>query len=170
MARISYSTVHTFKYTVPAKSLDTPSPSVLCLYFSKLNPNTILILKHLRSNTLVFSQHILAGCNEVAVLSSQSGVVLERLSMSPRQLSGFQRSNSDESSPGLSEEISASVSSTASNPDTDSKHSALSAAWHLQAKSEQASYGLVFFVCLFSFLRSVLIFVTSYRKSSQNTL
>uniref|UniRef100_A0A3Q3X2I4 mRNA export factor GLE1 n=1 Tax=Mola mola TaxID=94237 RepID=A0A3Q3X2I4_MOLML len=83
-------------------------------------------------------EHILAGCNEVAVLSSQSGVILERLSMSPRQTSGFQRSNSGESSPGLSEEISASVSSTASNPDTDSKHSTLSAAWHLQAKSEQA--------------------------------
>uniref|UniRef100_A0A3Q3XAM6 mRNA export factor GLE1 n=1 Tax=Mola mola TaxID=94237 RepID=A0A3Q3XAM6_MOLML len=114
-------------------------------------------------------EHILAGCNEVAVLSSQSGVILERLSMSPRQTSGFQRSNSGESSPGLSEEISASVSSTASNPDTDSKHSTLSAAWHLQAKSEQASYDLFFFV-FFSFVfffKWSVNFVTCYRKMLQ---
>ncbi len=92
----------------------------------------------------VFLQDILAGCKEGLSLSSQSGVILERLGSLPQQKSGFLGSSSGDSSPGLSEEISASVSSTGSIPDISAKHATLSAAPSLRIESEQASLVLVF--------------------------
>lgn len=89
-------------------------------------------------NISVFLQDILAGCKEALSLSSHSGVILERLSSSPLQKSCFLGSSSGDSSPGLSEVISASVSSSGSNPDINTKHCTLSAVRTLD--SEQASH------------------------------
>ncbi|KAE8291750.1 Nucleoporin GLE1 GLE1-like protein [Larimichthys crocea] len=81
---------------------------------------------------------ILAGCKEALSLSSHSGVILERLSSSPLQKSCFLASGSGDCSPGLSEEILGSISSTGSVPDINGKHSTLSAALPLRTVSEQA--------------------------------
>ncbi|XP_018529200.1 mRNA export factor GLE1 [Lates calcarifer] len=82
-------------------------------------------------------EHILAGCKEAIGLSSRSGVILERLSSSPLQKSGFLGSSSGDSSPGLSEEIPASGSSTGSVADINNKHNTLSTALTLKAEREQ---------------------------------
>ncbi|XP_074495601.1 mRNA export factor GLE1 isoform X2 [Sebastes fasciatus] len=73
-------------------------------------------------------QHILAGCKEALSLSSHSGVILERLSSLPLQKSCFLSSSSGGSSPGLSDEISTSASSSGSIPDLNGRHATLSAA------------------------------------------
>ncbi|XP_037632575.1 nucleoporin GLE1 isoform X2 [Sebastes umbrosus] len=73
-------------------------------------------------------QHILAGCKEALSLSSHSGVILERLSSLPLQKSCFLSSSSGGSSPGLSDKISTSASSSGSIPDLNGRHAALSAA------------------------------------------
>ncbi|KAM9360177.1 mRNA export factor GLE1 [Symphorus nematophorus] len=83
-------------------------------------------------------EDIMAGCKEAFSLSSHSGVILERLSSSPLQKSCFLGSSSGDSSPGLPEEISASVSSAGSIPDINGKHATLSAALPLRTESEQA--------------------------------
>ncbi|XP_049435355.1 mRNA export factor GLE1 [Epinephelus fuscoguttatus] len=83
-------------------------------------------------------EHILAGCKEAVILSSHSGVILERLGSLPLQNSSFLSSSSRDSSPGLSEEISASVSSTGSIPDLTTRHATLSAAPSLKVEREQA--------------------------------
>ncbi|XP_026199992.1 nucleoporin GLE1 [Anabas testudineus] len=83
-------------------------------------------------------EHILAGCKEAVSLSSHCGVILERISSSPLQRSSFLGSSSGDSSPGLSEEIPASVSSRGSIPDVNSKHTTLSAAPSLKTEREQA--------------------------------
>ncbi|XP_035513910.1 nucleoporin GLE1 [Morone saxatilis] len=83
-------------------------------------------------------EDILAGCKDGLSLSSDSAVILQRLSSSPLQKSCFLGSSSGDSSPGLSEEISASASSTGSIPDINGKHTTLSAAPPLRAESEQA--------------------------------
>ncbi|GLD61418.1 nucleoporin GLE1 [Lates japonicus] len=82
-------------------------------------------------------EHILAGCKEAISLSSRSGVILERLSSSPLQKSGFLGSSSGDSSPGLSEEIPAPGSSTGSVYDINNKHNTLSTALTLKAEHEQ---------------------------------
>ncbi|XP_042344836.1 nucleoporin GLE1 isoform X2 [Plectropomus leopardus] len=86
-------------------------------------------------------EHILAGCKEALSLSSHSGVVLERLSSLPLQNFGLlgsgSGSGSGDSSPGLSEEISASGSVTGSIPDLNARPAALSAA-PLKTEREQA--------------------------------
>lgn len=94
---------------------------------------------HLSFNVSVYFQDILAGCKEALSLSSHSGVILERLSSSPLQKSCFLASGSGDCSPGLSEEILGSISSTGSVPDINGKHSTLSAALPLRTVSEQAS-------------------------------
>ncbi|XP_074495600.1 mRNA export factor GLE1 isoform X1 [Sebastes fasciatus] len=73
-------------------------------------------------------EHILAGCKEALSLSSHSGVILERLSSLPLQKSCFLSSSSGGSSPGLSDEISTSASSSGSIPDLNGRHATLSAA------------------------------------------
>ncbi|XP_037632574.1 nucleoporin GLE1 isoform X1 [Sebastes umbrosus] len=73
-------------------------------------------------------EHILAGCKEALSLSSHSGVILERLSSLPLQKSCFLSSSSGGSSPGLSDKISTSASSSGSIPDLNGRHAALSAA------------------------------------------
>ncbi|XP_070760483.1 mRNA export factor GLE1 [Enoplosus armatus] len=83
-------------------------------------------------------EHILAGCKEAFSLSPHSGVILERLSSLPLQTSCFLGSSSGDSSPGLSEEISGSVSSTGSIPDINGKHTTPYAAPSLRIESEQA--------------------------------
>ncbi|XP_070690606.1 mRNA export factor GLE1 [Pempheris klunzingeri] len=80
-------------------------------------------------------EDILAGCKEALSLSSHSGVILERLGSLPLHKSSFLGSSSGDSSPGLSEEIPASVSSTGSIPNI--KHSGLCAAPPLRPESEQ---------------------------------
>lgn len=105
---------------------------------------------HLWFNVSVFLQDILAGCKEALSLSPHSGFILERLSSSPQQKSSFPGSSSGDSSPGLSVAISASGSSTGSDPDITAKHSTLSAAWHLRAESEQASHDQSVFCFVFS--------------------
>lgn len=87
-----------------------------------------------------FLQDILAGCKEALTLSPHSGVILERLSSSPLQKSNFLGSGSGKSSPGLSEEILASSSSTGSNHDDRTKHSTLLGARSVKGESEQASH------------------------------
>ncbi|XP_040898513.1 nucleoporin GLE1 [Toxotes jaculatrix] len=106
---------------------------------------TIEALKNSPKGKIVFDpywsergEHIMAGCREATSLSSQSGVILERLHSSPLQRSCFLGSSSGESTPGLSEEIPASISSTGSVPDISAKHSTLSAAPSLKADREQA--------------------------------
>ncbi|XP_054466906.1 mRNA export factor GLE1 [Anoplopoma fimbria] len=83
-------------------------------------------------------EDILAGCKDPLSLSSHSGLILERLGPVPLQKSCFLSSSSGGSSPGLSEENSASVSSSGSIPDLNARHSALSAAPSLNAEREQA--------------------------------
>ncbi|KAK9522072.1 hypothetical protein VZT92_018562 [Zoarces viviparus] len=85
-------------------------------------------------------EDILAGCKEAVSLSPRSGLILERLSSSPLQKSRFLSPGSGGSSPGLSGEISASVSFSGSIPDlnANARHSALSAAPSLSAEREQA--------------------------------
>ncbi|XP_030000246.1 mRNA export factor GLE1 isoform X1 [Sphaeramia orbicularis] len=61
-------------------------------------------------------EDILAGYNEAPSLSPYSGVVLERLGSLSLQKSCFAASSSGDSSPGLSDEIPASISSTGSVP------------------------------------------------------
>uniref|UniRef100_A0A8C9ZIK6 mRNA export factor GLE1 n=1 Tax=Sander lucioperca TaxID=283035 RepID=A0A8C9ZIK6_SANLU len=73
-------------------------------------------------------EHILAGCKEALSLSSTSGIILERLGSSPLQKSRFLGSGSGDSSPGLSEEISSSVSFTGSTSDLNAMHTTLSSA------------------------------------------
>lgn len=95
---------------------------------------------------MCFLQDILAGCKEALTLSPQSGVILERLSSSPLQKSNLLGSGSGKSSPGLSEEILASSSSTGSNHDDRTKHSTLLGARPVKGESEQASHDqFVFF-------------------------
>uniref|UniRef100_A0A7N5ZVX3 mRNA export factor GLE1 n=1 Tax=Anabas testudineus TaxID=64144 RepID=A0A7N5ZVX3_ANATE len=94
---------------------------------------------HLSSIVSVSLQHILAGCKEAVSLSSHCGVILERISSSPLQRSSFLGSSSGDSSPGLSEEIPASVSSRGSIPDVNSKHTTLSAAPSLKTEREQVN-------------------------------
>ncbi|XP_022623835.1 nucleoporin GLE1 [Seriola dumerili] len=83
-------------------------------------------------------EHIMAGCKEAISLSSRSGIILERIGSSPLQKSCFLGSISGDSSPGLSEEIPASLSSTGSVLDINTKHITLSAALSLKADREQA--------------------------------
>nr|XP_046241837.1 mRNA export factor GLE1 [Scatophagus argus] len=79
-------------------------------------------------------EDIMAGYKESFSLSSHSGVILQHLSSSSPQKSSFLGPTSEDSSPGLSEEIWASVSSTGSMPDSSAKHTT-----HLlKAESEQA--------------------------------
>lgn len=84
-------------------------------------------------------EDILAGCKEALSLSSHSGVILERLSSSPQKKSFCLGSSSRSSSAGLSGEISASVSSTASIPDTNNKYTTLCAVPPLRTESEQTA-------------------------------
>ncbi|XP_029295234.1 mRNA export factor GLE1 [Cottoperca gobio] len=82
---------------------------------------------------------ILAGCKEPLSLSPHSAVILERLCSSlPLQKSCFLGSSSGHSSPGLSEEISGSLSSTGSIADLNTRHTALSAAPSLRTERDQA--------------------------------
>ncbi|KAM3611433.1 uncharacterized protein V6R79_018474 [Siganus canaliculatus] len=83
-------------------------------------------------------EDILAGCKEALSLSSHSGVILDRLSSSPQKKSCL-GSSSRSSSAGLSGEISASVSSTASIPDTSFKYTTLCAVPPLWTESEQTA-------------------------------
>ncbi|XP_034547368.1 nucleoporin GLE1 [Notolabrus celidotus] len=84
-------------------------------------------------------EDILAGCREVLSLSPHSGVVLERLGPLPLQNSrSFLGSSSGDSSPGLSDVISASASSTGSIPDINGRSNAVYAAPPLRTESEQA--------------------------------
>ncbi|XP_032371467.1 mRNA export factor GLE1 isoform X2 [Etheostoma spectabile] len=83
-------------------------------------------------------EHILAGCKEAFSLSSTSGIILERLCTLPLQKSCFLGSSSGDSSPGLSEEISASVSFTGSTSDLNVMHTALSSAPSSKTEREQA--------------------------------
>uniref|UniRef100_A0A671X7K1 mRNA export factor GLE1 n=1 Tax=Sparus aurata TaxID=8175 RepID=A0A671X7K1_SPAAU len=85
-------------------------------------------------------EDILAGCKEALSLSSHSGVILQRLNSSPLQKSCFMGSSSGESSPGLSEEVSASVSSAGSISDINAKHTSLFAARPSRTESEKASF------------------------------
>ncbi|KAG7490961.1 nucleoporin GLE1 [Solea senegalensis] len=64
-------------------------------------------------------ENIMVGCKETICLSSHSGILLERLSSSTLQKSFCLDSISGYSSPGLSEEIPASFSSTGSVSDTN---------------------------------------------------
>ncbi|XP_069580273.1 mRNA export factor GLE1 isoform X1 [Brachyistius frenatus] len=84
-------------------------------------------------------EDILSGCKEALSLSPRSGVVLERLGSLPLHRSGFRGSSSGGSSPGLSEELPASIFSSGSIPDSSisTKHSPLSAA--PPSSNEQAS-------------------------------
>ncbi|XP_008298095.1 mRNA export factor GLE1 [Stegastes partitus] len=82
-------------------------------------------------------EHILAGCKDVLSLSPHSAVILERLSSLPLQKSSFLSSSSGDSSPGPSEEILASVSSTGSISDINTRNVSLSAAPSLKNQLEQ---------------------------------
>lgn len=77
---------------------------------------------YLRLNVCVCLQDILAGCKDAVSLSSHSGLILEHISSLALQRSSFLGSSSGECSPGLSEEIPASVSSMGSIPDVNTKH------------------------------------------------
>lgn len=106
--------------------------------------DTLQALKNSPKGNIRFDPHwpdrdedILAGCKEPLVLSSQTGVILERLGSLSLQQSGFLGSSSGDSSPGLSDEISASASSTGSIPDISARHAALSAPLSLRIESEQ---------------------------------
>uniref|UniRef100_A0A8C9ZAV2 mRNA export factor GLE1 n=1 Tax=Sander lucioperca TaxID=283035 RepID=A0A8C9ZAV2_SANLU len=88
-------------------------------------------------------EHILAGCKEALSLSSTSGIILERLGSSPLQKSRFLGSGSGDSSPGLSEEISSSVSFTGSTSDLNAMHTTLSSA--PSSKTEREIYGCASF-------------------------
>ncbi|XP_071339931.1 mRNA export factor GLE1 [Trachinotus anak] len=77
-------------------------------------------------------EHIMAGCKEDISLSSHSAMILARLSSSPLQKSFCMGSSSGDSSPGLSEETPASVSSIGSVPDINAKHNTLSATLSLK--------------------------------------
>lgn len=94
----------------------------------------------LRFNVFAYFQDILAGCKEALSLSSHSGVILQRLNSSPLQKSCFMGSSSGESGPGLSEEVSASVSSAGSISDINAKHTSLFAARPSRTESEKASF------------------------------
>ncbi|XP_076587226.1 mRNA export factor GLE1 [Chaetodon auriga] len=83
-------------------------------------------------------EDILAGCKEALSLSSHSGLILDRLSSVPQQKSCFLGSSSGDSSPGLSEEILTSASSSGSVPDINVKHTTPSADPPLRTESEQA--------------------------------
>ncbi|XP_034728778.1 nucleoporin GLE1 [Etheostoma cragini] len=82
-------------------------------------------------------EHILAGCKEALSLSSTSGIILDRLATLPLQKSCFLGSSSGDSSPGLSEEISTSVSFTGSTSDLNAMHTALSSAPSSKTEREQ---------------------------------
>uniref|UniRef100_A0AAQ5WYX2 mRNA export factor GLE1 n=1 Tax=Amphiprion ocellaris TaxID=80972 RepID=A0AAQ5WYX2_AMPOC len=84
-------------------------------------------------------EHILAGCKDVLSLSPHSAVILERLGSLPLQKSSFLSSSSRDSSPGPSEEIPASVSSTGSVSDINTRNVLLSAAPSLKNEREQTS-------------------------------
>lgn len=92
---------------------------------------------------LLSLQDIMTGYNDNVGLSPQSVVTLDRLSSSPLQIS-FLGSGSGDSSSGLSEEISSSVSLTGSNMDIAVKHSTFSETQPLSPESEKASYYLCF--------------------------
>lgn len=66
-------------------------------------------------------EDILAGCKEELSLSPGSGVILERIRFVPCKRSCFQASSSGDSSPGLSEEIPASISTRESIADGNTK-------------------------------------------------
>ncbi|XP_020513788.2 mRNA export factor GLE1 [Labrus bergylta] len=84
-------------------------------------------------------EDILAGCREDLSLSPRSGVVLERLGPLPPQTSrSFLGSSSGDSSPGLSEENSASASSSGSIPDINGRSNTLHSAPPFRTDSEQA--------------------------------
>ncbi|XP_074527277.1 mRNA export factor GLE1 [Halichoeres trimaculatus] len=84
-------------------------------------------------------EDILAGCRDVLSLSPHSAVVLERLGPLPPQTSrSFLGSGSEDSSPGLSDETSASASSTGSIPDINGRSSMLYSAPPVRTESEQA--------------------------------
>lgn len=87
----------------------------------------------------VFLQDILAGCKEALSLSSQSGAILQRLNCLSPQRSVFLGSSSGTSSPGLSDEVPASFSSTGSSRDVTVKNDAVTATVTLKAEREQAS-------------------------------
>lgn len=105
---------------------------------------TLQALKNSPKANIVFDPYwsergedILAGCKEALSLSSHSGVILERFSSSPLRRSCFLGSTSPDSSPGLSEHISASASSTGSS-EINSRHTSLFAGPPLRAESEQS--------------------------------
>ncbi|XP_067428730.1 mRNA export factor GLE1 [Thunnus thynnus] len=84
-------------------------------------------------------EDILAGCKEAISLSSHSGVILQRLGSLPPQRSCLLGSSSGDSSPGLSEQIPASISSTGSIPDITAKHTTLSVTTSLKSEHEQVN-------------------------------
>ncbi|XP_036954523.1 nucleoporin GLE1 isoform X1 [Acanthopagrus latus] len=111
----------------------------------KLRWETLQALKNSSKANITYDPYwsergedILAGCKEALSLSSHSGVILQRLNSSPLQKSCFMGSSSGESSPGLSEEVSASVSSAGSISDINAKHTALFAARPSRTESEKA--------------------------------
>ncbi|XP_040011955.1 nucleoporin GLE1 [Xiphias gladius] len=107
--------------------------------------DTLVALKNSPKGNITFDPYwsergedIMAGCKEAISLSPHSRVILERLSSSPLQKSCFLGSSSGDSSPGLSDGIPASISSTGSVPDSNTKHNTLSAAPSLKTECEQA--------------------------------
>ncbi|XP_072243323.1 mRNA export factor GLE1 [Leuresthes tenuis] len=82
-------------------------------------------------------EDILAGCKETLSLSEHSGVVLERLGSLSLQSSSFLDSSTRDSSPGLLEETLASVSSSGSFADLNSRPATLSATPSLKNDREQ---------------------------------
>ncbi|XP_068455006.1 mRNA export factor GLE1 isoform X2 [Clinocottus analis] len=83
-------------------------------------------------------EDILAGCTEALSLSSQSGVILERLASFPLQKSCFLSSSRGGSSPDLHDENSASLSTSGSVSDLNGRHGTLSSAPSLTIEREQA--------------------------------
>ncbi|XP_034086028.1 nucleoporin GLE1 isoform X1 [Gymnodraco acuticeps] len=81
---------------------------------------------------------ILSGCKEPLSLSPHSGVILERLCALPLQKASFLGSSSGDSSPGLSEDIFTSLSSTGSIPDLNARRTPSLKTEREQAVSDEA--------------------------------
>ena len=97
------------------------------------------MFEHYDWSLSVLLQDILSGCKETLSLSEHSGVVLERLGSLSLQSSSFLDSSTRDSSPGLLEETLASVSSSGSFADLNSRPATLSATPSLKNDREQAS-------------------------------
>ncbi|XP_063754383.1 mRNA export factor GLE1 isoform X2 [Eleginops maclovinus] len=111
----------------------------------KLRWETLQALKNSPKGNITFDPYwsergepILAGCKEPLSLSPHSGVILERLCSLPLQKSCFLGSSSGDSSPGLSEDIFTSLSSTGSISDLNARHTPSLKTEREQAVSDEA--------------------------------